>query len=111
MEAACKMAVLATAEEGLGCTEDPAGEFAGDSMEGIKSGDDAGESSKPGTGETGETWGAGVEAAGAGDPAGEAEDASTSTSIFIPCEQWPIAPQMKYLLPGAESGTAVLPPL
>lgn len=71
-----------------------------------------------GAGEEVELSGAGVgtrvteEAGGlAGDAVIGADAARVSISTFIPWLQCPIVPQMKYLLPGEESGIAVVPPV
>lgn len=57
-----------------------------------------------GVGATGEACGGFEGDAGAGEV-----DARASISTFIPTVQCPGAPQMKYLLPGEESGMTVLP--
>lgn len=57
-----------------------------------------------GVGATGEACGGFEGDAGAGEV-----DARVSISTFIPTVQCPGAPQMKYLLPGEESGMTVLP--
>ena len=65
-----------------------------------------------GTGVVGEAGGGvGGVAADRGVASGGAEVASVSISTFIPWLQCPIVPQMKYLFPGEERGTAVLPPV
>lgn len=81
---------------------------AGEAGDGEVSGaDEAGggvEGDACGVGAAGEACG-GVEGdAGAGEA-----DARVSISNFIPATQCPGAPQMKYLLPGEESGMTVLP--
>lgn len=45
-----------------------------------------------------------------GDAAAEADPARVSISTFIPWLQCPSVPQMKYFLPGEESGMVVVPP-
>lgn len=57
-----------------------------------------------GVGATGEACGGFEGDAGAGEV-----DARVSIPTFIPTVQCPGAPQMKYLLPGEESGMTVLP--
>jgi hypothetical protein len=121
--------------------EDPLEEVWWDSdwsVEGVKEGDDEGPSKDESDGDGGsnvgvdsgvcvgeEAWlssGAGVgtskgvtdEAGGwiEGDGVGGADDvARVFISTFIPWLQCPTVPQMKYLLPGEESGMVVVPPL
>jgi hypothetical protein len=45
------------------------------------------------------------------DAGGAAADARVSIWTFIPWLQCPIVPQMKFLVPGEESGMVVVPPL
>ena len=123
-------ALIFVADDGGGVGVEPLGEgeFIGDSVEGT-TGDDAGLLTgdcdlggdrgdigecmgSEGTGVARESCGGvgGVSADG-GAAGGGAEVASVSISTFIPWLQCPIVPQMKYLFPREERGTAVLPPV
>jgi hypothetical protein len=86
----------------------------GGSIVGLDSGACVGEEAEilsgAGVGTRGVTKEAGGSAEG-DDAGGAADDARVSISTFIPWLQCPIVPQMKYLLPGEESGMVVAPPL
>jgi hypothetical protein len=88
-----------------------------DSVEGITEnsgacvGDEKAELSGAGVGaRSGVTEEAGGSAEG-DDAGGAAADARVSIWTFIPWLQCPIVPQMKFLVPGEESGMVVVPPL
>lgn len=134
-----KLPCLWADEEGVSA-EDPVEEVWwdwSDSVGGVKEGDNAGSSEDESDGEGGSTVGvdsAGVcvgegaslsSGAGVGtkgvtsevggwivvDGVGGADVARVFIWTFIPWLQCPTVPQMKYLLPGEESGMVVVPPL